>query len=215
MILSKIQFLNGLQCPKILWLEEHKSEVLSAPNVEEKRILRQNMEVRMAARNLFVSGKEVVSEQDKNAQVLHTQKLIQQGESVLYEATFKYQNLLAHVDILEIMRNESGTIVGMVIHGITKHTSICAQNGHPALKTYLWDLAVQFYVLAGLGYSIHDVCLICLNENYMRCGALDFTQLFLKSHWLDAITQLQTKIPQLLEEMSKVIASPTEPKIDI
>ncbi len=116
---------------------------------------------------------------------------------------------------LKIVCNKNGTITGMVIYKTTRHTNICTQNGHPALKTYLWDLAVQFYVLAGLDYPIYNACLICLNGNYTRRGVLDFTQLFLQSYWLDAIMQLQAQIPKLLKEMSKVVASPTEPKIDI
>ncbi|WP_163555332.1 hypothetical protein [Helicobacter suis] len=62
MDLSNLQFLNGLQCLKMLWLEKYMPEMLSAPNVEEKRILYQDMEVRMAARNLFVGGKEVTAD---------------------------------------------------------------------------------------------------------------------------------------------------------
>ncbi|BEG57320.1 hypothetical protein NHP21005_10080 [Helicobacter sp. NHP21005] len=213
--LSRLGFLNGLCCHKMLWLETHMPQTLSALNTEEKRNLRQEMEVLRAAQGLFVGGKEVAQHQDKDAQVLETQELLRQGHSVLYGATFQYGNLCLYVDILEIVRDKSGALMGVVLYGVSKHASLCTQGGHPTLQTHLWDLAAQCYVLQSLGYNICDACLLCLNDNYTRHGALDSTQLFLKSSFLEAIAPLQKKIPELLAQMSQVLASPTEPKIDI
>ncbi|WP_104749298.1 DUF2779 domain-containing protein [Helicobacter cynogastricus] len=217
MNLSKSQFVRGMQCPKMLWLEKHKKEVFGSSNQEMQRKLRVGQEVGLLAQGLFAGGVEVeFNDTDMAQMATRTQELIKEGQSVIYEATFSYQNLLVRVDILEIMRGNGGKIEGLILHEVKSSTNAFEDSAKTTPKdAYLWDLAIQYYALSGLGYTIKGANLIHLNNNYTKQGALDLESLFLKNDLLKTVVDFQPKIPEYLETMRKAVKSDVEPEIEI
>ncbi|WP_163556352.1 DUF2779 domain-containing protein [Helicobacter suis] len=213
MYLSKSKFLKGMQCPKMLWLEKHKQEVLSQ---SDQKTFRSGQEVGKLACDLFTGGSEVVFDQENMAQmIIHTQKLLDEGVNVIYEATFEYEGIFVMVDILEIKRS-GGKIDNVVLNEVKSSTSAFKDKAKKKVKeVYLWDLALQYYVLKGLGFSVSGAYLICLNNTYIRKGALDLEQLFLKNDLLKPIEDFQSKIPEYLTNIGKVLESTQEPDQDI
>ncbi|WP_162982205.1 hypothetical protein [Helicobacter labacensis] len=102
---------------------------------------------------MFPNGKEIAySENNKPQMLVDTKELIGGGVDVIYEATFEYQGVLARVDILEIERGVRGE-VKHVLNEVKSSTSAFEDKVKGKLKdACLWDLAIQRYVLADLGF---------------------------------------------------------------
>ncbi|BDQ28606.1 DUF2779 domain-containing protein [Helicobacter ailurogastricus] len=217
-MLSKSKFIQGMQCSKMLWLAEHKPEILEQANdaygeLDDK--MQEGKEVGQLARELFAGGVEVAYNTDTKQMVARTQELLEQGVETIYEATFEFQGIVVMVDILEIRSD------GVVLNEVKSSTSAFdGKNNKDKDKIkhkeeYLWDLGIQYYVLAGLGYNIKGAFLICLNNTYIRKGQLDLEQLFLKNDFLEFIKDFQSEISQRLEDIHNTLKNPQEPDTDI
>ncbi|WP_346009267.1 hypothetical protein [Helicobacter suis] len=147
-MLSKSKFLKGMQCLKMLWLEEHKKEVCVA-NKDHTTKVQTGQKVGQLARDLFLCGQEVAYNTDAMQMVARTQELLKQGITTIYEATFEYQGILVMVDILEVSKD------GIVLNEVKSTTSAYKDTKkQPPEDAYLWDLSIQYYVLEALGYNI-------------------------------------------------------------
>ncbi|CCB79989.1 hypothetical protein HBZC1_10030 [Helicobacter bizzozeronii CIII-1] len=209
-MLSKSKFVKGMQCSKLLWLDKHRKEALQTSPAFLKKA-QSGQEVGQLARDLFPGGKEIAYNPDDMAgMAVRTKELINQGVKIIYEATFEYQGILVMVDILEIEGDR------VVLNEVKSSTNIYRDSKaqHPK-EEYLWDLGVQYYVLAGLGYKVEGAYLICLDKTYMREGALDLKGLFLKNDFLEFVKDFQSTISKHLADMNQVLASQQEPDVMI
>ncbi|WP_104625510.1 DUF2779 domain-containing protein [Helicobacter felis] len=210
MHLSKSKFLKGMQCSKMLWLDKHNKEALRTNPAFLKKA-QSGQEVGQLARDLFPGGKEIAYNPDDMAgMTARTKELIDQGVKIIYEATFEYRGIFVMVDILEIEGNR------VVLNEVKSSTNIYKDSRaqHPK-EEYLWDLGIQYYVLAGLGYKVEGAYLICLNNTYIREGALDLKSLFLKNDLLEFVEDFQSEISEHLAHMEQILANQQEPKVAI
>ncbi|GMT38696.1 hypothetical protein NHP20013_07790 [Helicobacter bizzozeronii] len=207
-MLSKSKFVKGMQCSKLLWLDKHRKEALQTSPAFLKKA-QSGQEVGQLARDLFPGGKEIVYNPDDMASMAsRTKELINQGVKIIYEATFEYQGILVMVDILEIEGDR------VVLNEVKSSTNAFKDTRAQLPKEeYLWDLGIQYYVLAGLGYKVEGAYLICLDNTYIREGALDLKRLFKKDNLLAFVLEFQKEIPQFLEQMHQVLASQQEPDV--
>ncbi|WP_104639259.1 DUF2779 domain-containing protein [Helicobacter bizzozeronii] len=212
-MLSKSKLIQGMQCPKMLWFAEHKPEVLEQAKdahgeLEDK--MQEGKEVGALARALFAGGVEVAYHTDIGQMVARTQELLEQGVKTIYEATFEHKGVVVMVDILEIEGDR------VVLNEVKSSTSAYSdKNNTKPKEAYLWDLAVQYYVLKGCGYEIKGACLVGLNNTYRREGALDLEKLFIKHDFLGFVKGFQSEMLQRLEDIQSTLENPQEPNTDI
>ncbi|WP_120946112.1 DUF2779 domain-containing protein [Helicobacter labacensis] len=209
-MLSKSKFLKGMQCPKMLWLEKRKKEVFQ-PDTDFLQKAQNGQEVGQLARELFPGGREIVFNPENMAGMAkHTKELIDQGVKTIYEATFVLEGIFVMVDILEIDSD------GVVLNEVKSSTSAFKDTkAQPPKEEYLWDLGIQYYVLTGLDYNIKGAFLICLNNAYIRKGALELEKLFAKNDFLEFVKDFQSEIPEHLATINKALENPQEPNTDI
>src|SRR5262245_54486956 len=101
-ILSKTTFLYGCQCPKRLALHKFRPDLRNPPDEQQEALFARGTDVGVLARELFPGGVDA-SPPDAfsyHLSVAKTQKLIDAGTPVIYEAAFNYEGLLCAVDIL-------------------------------------------------------------------------------------------------------------------
>ncbi|BEG58294.1 hypothetical protein NHP21005_19820 (plasmid) [Helicobacter sp. NHP21005] len=212
-MLSKSKFIQGMRCPKMLWFAEHKPEILGKANdvhgeLDDK--MQEGKEVGQLARKLFPGGVEVAQNADIKQMVARTQELLEQGVKIIYEATFEFQGVVVMVDILEIHSD------GVVLNEVKSSTNVFEDTkAKPPKKKYLWDLAVQYYVLKGCGYEIKGAYLVGLNNTYTKQGALDLEKLFIKHDFLGFVKDFQSEMLQRLEDIHNTLKNPQEPDTDI
>lgn len=103
--LSKTDFMRGLQCPKMLWLDAHRPELKKIPPETQKRLDRGN-EFGDKAMAMFGPYREVTEfipntkYLDKRKMVLNTRKYMASGIENICEASFDYNGFFCAVDIL-------------------------------------------------------------------------------------------------------------------
>ena len=101
-ILSKSQYLTGLQCPKALWLLKNSPHLKKGPSITQQLLFNEGREVEEVARELFPGGVEVkYGEENLKNQIMETQELINGGVKTIYEGTFEYDDIIIKADLLQ------------------------------------------------------------------------------------------------------------------
>ena len=107
---TKTDYMRGMQCPKMLWLDRHKpEEKVIPPEVQE--LLDKGNEFGDRAMGMFGEYVEMTAYRedgrlDFSAMLQRTQEHLLDGTKVLCEAAFRYYGNYCAVDILR--RTESG-----------------------------------------------------------------------------------------------------------
>ena len=202
MNLSKSLYTRAIQCPKSLWLKKYKPEFLTPPDESAKAVFETGNVVGDLACELFVGGKEVPYSKNYDEMIATTQRLIDQGEEYIYEATFNYGGILVMVDILHVKGDE---------------VSLYEVKSSTGLKDiYLHDVSIQYYVLAYLGFRVRDAYVVHVNNSYVRGDELDLQELFCVVDVSAEVVALQKDIPMHLSEFKAYLdAKECEPDIDI
>lgn len=199
--LSKSKFIRGLLCPRSLWLFVHRYELLLPPDEAQKARLEEGKEVGRIATRLFPGGKEIVYEgsslREKTDQ---TARWIEEGVSTIYEATFIHDGVAVMVDILH--RGDEG----WEIYEVKSATHM--------KEIYIDDVAIQYYVLKGAGLSPSKASLVHLNNQYVRSGELNLSELFVLQDLTEAVLSRQASIPDEIRRMKDTLER-GEPGIDI
>lgn len=103
--LSKTDFMRGMQCPKMLWLDAHKPGLQRISDATQQRLDRGNDfgEKAKAMFGLFVDVTEYIPNAkylDKRKMVQNTRNAMKRGAENICEASFDYRGLFCAVDIL-------------------------------------------------------------------------------------------------------------------
>ena len=201
--LSKSAFIRGLQCHKSLYLKKHYPEMEDVVSNSQQMIFNKGTNTGLLARQLFPGGVDLSNyiPNDFKTSLLETKRLLNEGQSVIYEAGFRFNNLMCYMDIL-VERN--GKYYAFEVKG---STSVKDVN--------LWDIAFQYHVITSSGIELEDISIVYLNNQYVRQGALDIQQLFRVESVKSRITRRLPKVKAQLHVMQEMLAKPDIPNIDI
>jgi hypothetical protein len=181
MRLSKSRYTAGLQCHKRLYLLVHEPELAAPPDEGAQARFDQGVEVGQMAWTMFQAGVLVEAEHMELAKA-QTSRLVEDvNVPAIFEATFDHAKVLVRVDILQ--RTGRG-----------QRWRLIEVKSSSALKDYyLADVAIQRFVLEGLGFKITP-CLMLLNREYVYDGrSYDFNKLF-------RVIELTTETERLIKE---------------
>lgn len=161
-LLTQSRWCRGLQCPRMLWLLDHKPELFDdsvlfpgAPAITR--------EVKQTAEGLFDNIVRVSGDEQQRAEA--TQKLLIDGAAVIADASFLYGDCFCSVDFL-INHGEEGVDI------------LNVKSATGVRDVYFDELAFACYVLEHCGRKIRRAKLAYLNNQYVRKGRLDPEKLF-------------------------------------
>ena len=200
MFLSKSQYCSAIQCPKMLWLKKNKPEVFDE-SVLNQAVLETGNEVGDLAMGLFGPFVEVPFG-NLSEMIRQTKVLLAENTPVVTEASFSYQGLFCSVDILKNLGDRR-----VEIYEVKSSTEVKPIHYH--------DAAFQAYVLTKLGFTVGRVCIVHINNQYVRHGNLDLQQLF---EIADVTVEARAMLPDVetnLERFSEYLAQTEEPADDI
>ncbi|MCH7723772.1 MAG: DUF2779 domain-containing protein [Bacteroidetes bacterium] len=212
-LLSKSSFIKGLQCDKHLYLYKYHYDEMDEFSEMQKAIFQRGTDVGVFAQKLFPGGKAATegSPPDYKKGLKKTGELILQGGKIIYEAAFMFNEVLSIADIIVKEKNSlsrrSQAKTEWNIYEVKSSTSIS--------ETYLNDAALQYYVISNSGIEINDFSIIYINNQYIRKGELDITELFTIESVIDSILPLQKFVEENVERLKKVIREREMPGIDI
>ena len=201
--LSKSSFIKGLQCEKQLYLYKHHYNWQDKVSANQQAIFDRGHNVGELAQDLFPGGVDasVKSPREYLKAIKKTKDLIDQGVKIIYEAAFIYNDVLVISDILVIADD------GWNIYEVKSSVSIS--------PTYEIDAFIQYYVISNLGYTIKDISIVYINNQYTRLGDLDLSLLFNTESVKDTAIANQDFIAEKVSSFQKLITSRSIPKIDI
>lgn len=202
-ILSKSTFMYGCQCSKRLYLLKFKGELRNPEEEEEQSIFASGTNVGLLARDLFPDGVDA-SPPDTfsyHLSVEQTQKYIQEGKTIIYEASFNFNGVLCAIDILV---KENNKWFAYEVKGTTK-----------VKDQHIIDGSLQYNVITKSGLPIEDIFIIHLNNKYVRQGELEIQELFVKESILHEVIEQQKFIESKIIELKKMVAEGKEPVIAV
>jgi len=97
-LLSKSRYLNGLQCPKLLWVATNEPERISEPDTTTQYLFDQGHLVGELAKKLFPDAIDIPTD-DFMDNLRQTEQLLQQRHT-LFEAGILAGDLYSRIDIL-------------------------------------------------------------------------------------------------------------------
>lgn len=193
-MLSKSQYIRGLQCHKSLWLYKNRPELIQKPTTQEASLFATGNTVGDLACQLFPNGVEVkFNSKDFEGMIQQTKALINQGVEVIYEATFKERGVFAMADIL--VKNGSKWDVYEV------KASTTVKESHRD------DATVQCYALSNV-LDLNRIAIVHINNQYERQGALDVNELFTIQDVTESVLERLAEVPQRLKAMEQMIKRP-------
>src|SRR6476660_2971762 len=198
-ILSKSTFVRGCKCLKSLYLYKFHYDLRDEVSRQQQSLFVQGNEVGMTARHLFPAGKDatVNPAHDYIASIKRTQEILQSGCKAVYEAGFMFNNVYAAVDILVIRKN------GWYLYEVKSSTSV--------KEYHILDAALQYYILKNLGYPVKQVNIVCINNQYVRRGAIEPGKLFNIHDVTSEVAGFQDYVEDQVETMQQMLKTKEEP----
>ena len=193
-MLSKSKYLNGLQCPRLLWIAVNEPDRLPAPNAATQHIFDQGHLVGELAHRLFPGGVRIQTD-DFGENIRQTRVLLK-GRKPLFEAGITAGNLYARADIL----NPAGERAWDIIE-VKSSTSVKDVN--------VEDAAFQKYCYEQAGLEINRCSIMHINNKYVRAGEIDPRQLFASEDITGAVATASEGIQDRINDLLAVIASET------
>ena len=201
--LSKTTFLYGIQCDKRLYLNKHFRHLADTTPAALKATFDRGKEVGLLAQQLFPGG--VDASPPDHFRMLEaadkTRKFIEAGHTIIYEATFVYNGVLAALDIL--VRDEEGW-KGYEVKSSGKLSQV-----------YYTDAAIQYYVITGSGLRLTDMQLLYINRNYIRGEELDIRQLFAAQSVKSLCEKIIPIFPEEIERLKNILQADQVPEVAV
>ncbi len=201
--LSKSTFIRGTQCEKSLYLYKHHYNLKDPIPTSLQAVFDQGTNIGLLAQSLFPNGVDAspVNHFRMVESVGKTRDFISQGQTIIYEATFLYNDVLAALDVL--VKDHDGWIA----YEVKSSTKVS--------DTYIKDAAIQYYTITNSGIDLKDISIVHINNQYTKDGELDLHQLFSIESVYDQVLDYLPRIPNEVRRLKNVIESPEIPQVDI
>ncbi len=202
-LLSKSTYIRGLQCHKSLYLNKHFQSLRDPLSAKQQAIFKRGHSVGELARKLFPGGIDAFpgSYMKSKEWVQKTSELIAAETSVIYEAAFMYNQVLAAVDILVKVED------GWKAYEVKSSVRIS--------PTYIKDASLQYYVISGSGIPLLDFSLVHVNNEYILGDTLEVNRLFAAQSCLKEVQQSREEVAAKVTQLKEVIGSGSAPDVQI
>jgi hypothetical protein len=201
--LTKSKFLNGLQCPKLLWTRCNAPQEIPEISDQLQAIFDNGRRVGELATRCFPGGIRVQEEDFiKNLEEIRTLLGIKDPKPI-YEAGIQSGRLYSRADILR-----PSAKAGMWDIIEVKCSTKCKD-------IYLQDIAYQRYCYEQAGILIDRCYLMHVDNTYVRHGDIDPDQFFILLDVTEEIKPFLIEIPNQVAGFLKIIDLPTCPNISI
>jgi hypothetical protein len=199
-MLSKSRYLNGLQCPRLLWIATNEPERLPEPDATLQHIFDQGHLVEELAKKLYPGSIDLM-EEDFLGNIVRAKELLPQRRP-LFEAGVLSGRIYSRADILNPVNSDEWDIVE-----VKSSTSVKDVNLH--------DVSFQKLCWEDAGLKIRKCFLCYINNQYVRNGDIKPEEIFTVEDITDKVAIAKEGIRERVAQMLQVINSPTCPAVDI
>lgn len=187
--ITKVEYMRGFQCPKMLWMDENMPEI--AKKTEDFSQNRIWETIRDAARQYFGSCVEISKEQTNKEMLRQTRQFLEAGERKIANATFCYDGAVCTIDML-LVREGAVSIIHMSASTRTK-------------ERYYDTMAYEYYIVShSLGKKVEEVIHMHMNSKYIRKGELDLDKLFLRENCIEEVKERQKQTQKTIALLKRL-----------
>ena len=201
--LSKSRYLAGRQCPKQLWLREHRPELAAPAGPAQQAIFDQGHAVGSAAHALFPGGVLVEEgpERFEAAQARTAALLTDAAVPAIFEAACEHGGVRIRVDALERLPGS--------------HFGLREVKGSASVKPeHLHDAAIQKWVLEGCGLAVPSVEIVHVAADFVRGdGPIDWGRFFARTDVTADVDALLPAIDRYVGDLHGVLDG-AEPAVE-
>ena len=200
--LSKSKLISAWQCPKRLHLEKHHPE-LGEVSANTESLFATGHQVGDIAQRLYGAADSVEIAFDFKTMLAETRALIDGGADFpIFEATFRYENVLVRVDVLIPDDREDG-----------KSWRAIEVKASTSVKDYhVLDCAIQDWVMRNSGINVTSISLAHINNQFVYQGDGDYAGLLVEN---DLTGDVRTLEPTVLDLIATARDSVTGPMPDV
>ncbi len=189
-LLTKSNYLTGLQCPKLLWISKNDKDRIPKPDEIQQKKFDDGTFVGEMATEVFPGGIELADEEFKN-NLDRTKKELGKRKPI-FEASFIVDRLYSRADIINPVDEDEWDIIE--VKSATKVKDI---NLH--------DVAFQKLVYAKAGLKIRNCFLMHINNKYTKKGTIEPSELFTQTDITEEIKPFEEGLEENIEKMLKII----------
>ncbi|MFC1914883.1 DUF2779 domain-containing protein [Chloroflexota bacterium] len=199
-LLSKSKYLNGLQCPKLLWMQINDPKRLPQVDIATQFIFDQGHLVGELAKKLFPEGIDVPPN-DFMGNIAATGKHLNERK-ILFEAGILAGQIYSRLDVLRPINEDQWDIIE-----VKSSTSVKDVNIH--------DVAFQRHCCESQGLSINHCYLAYINNQYARDGEINPQELFKIDDITDLVEEASHEILDRVDNMFEDMTREKCPEIGI
>lgn len=162
MQISKSDYITFLKHPAWLWLKKHDVKKLPAVDAGLQAIFDTGHEFEQYAEAQFPEGL-TLGFSDYGSYITlpeQTKQALDDGARTIFQGRFEFEDLTFICDIVQVVE-------GSTIDLYEIKSSTGAKLDHE------YDLAFQTYVLEKLGYTVRNIAVIHVNNQYVRSGEIE------------------------------------------
>jgi len=199
-LLTKSNYLKGIQCPKLLWVAKNDKERIPEPDYSAKHNFKMGDIIGVLATKVFPDGVDL-ADLGFMDNINKTKKAIKNRKTI-YEAGIMVDNLSSRADILLPVEFDEWDIIE-----VKSATKVKDVNIH--------DVSFQKYVYEKAGLKIRNCILMHINNEYVRDGDIEPEELFVQADITEQVGEFSKGIEERTKEMFGVINSKEEPSCKI
>lgn len=202
--ISKSAFVRGVQCPKQLYYYKNNYNQRDALTESQRVSFKRGTDVGLLAQQLFPGGRDLTPaspwQYKQSANI--TRHYLQQGDAILYEASFLYDSLYAIMDII-VCRN-----------GVLKLYEV--KNTRSVKEQHLLDASFQYYVIQQAGFTIDSIYIIYPNQSLEDYdGSIALSDLFVTEDITATVIERQNDIEKNSTYQVNMLSASFPPDIAI
>ena len=192
--LSKSRLISAWQCPKKLHLEKHHADLaVITPQMES--MFAGGHQVGDVAKALYGTAEPVEVAFNFKTMVAETQQLIEGGANFpIFEATFRYENVLVRVDVM-IPDGDGWRVIEV--------------KASTSVKDYhVLDCAIQDWVLRNSGIDVTSISLAHINNQFVHAGDSNYDGLLLQNDLTEDVRILEPSVVDLVAKARDAVTGP-------
>lgn len=201
--LSKSTLIRSIQCQKSLYLYKNFYTLRDKPSTAQQQKFDRGHRVGKLAHQLFPNGKDCSPPNpfSYDESIAATKLLVHQQFPAIYEAAFKYNGILAALDILTF---ENGKWYAYEIKSSLRISA-----------TYLLDATIQYHIITQSGLPLEDFFIVTINNEYVFDGNLEVHSYFKKTSVLAEIKERIPYVEKSIENAITTLQQSTIPDVPI
>lgn len=197
--LTKSQLMSARQCPRRLWLETHRSEIVGEDSTREWQA-RQARSLQRTLPSLYPDGAQISPDLSGDAAFAETRRHIAQSPAIpLLGARFRHGSLRIRADLYRRGSN------GFELLELKSSTRVKAHH--------LFDVAIQTWAIRQTACRVDRALIAHVDTRFRYRGDKDYRGLLREVDVSEQITPLLTEIPALVRKAKTVLQQNEEPDV--